>query len=251
MEISTTTINRNPGRRAAVNALAAVGFIVLLIMGISLAIYSATYLPKIASRIGGAAVSLSSVFHRNDTAPQLNVVTATTTLPFEGPIVATTTNATTTTPKPVVKTPTHTAGATYTTVTTTPVAAAPYGDPDLSVKITATGYLTTSDTNSFVASKTIPSGKRGAVKFTVTNAGTNVSGAWDFSVKIPTSPTYTYNSSAEQSLAPGDSVDFVLGFDRTRTGTDREITVTVDPSGDIRESNENNNTDSVSIDIGS
>ncbi len=59
MEIMTTTVNRNPGRRAAVNALAVVGFLALLAAGIALAIYSASYFPKIASRLGGAAVSLN------------------------------------------------------------------------------------------------------------------------------------------------------------------------------------------------
>lgn len=247
MEITTFNTSGTGTRRAAVNALAFVGFIALLILGISLAIYSASYLPKVASRVGSAAVSLSSIFNRTDNAPQLNVVTATTTLPFEAPVVATTTA---TKPKPVT-TPVRTAGETITTVTTTSAAVAPYGNPDLQVKITGTGYLTTSDTNSFVAATAIPSGKRGAVKFTVTNTGTNVSGVWKFDVKIPTSPSYTYHSSTQQSLAPGDSIDFVLGFDRARNGTDREITVTVDSNNDVHESNENNNTDSATIDIGS
>jgi hypothetical protein len=83
MEITTTTINRNPDRRAAVNALAIVGFIALLIIGIGLAIYSARFVPNIASRFGGAAVSLSSIFKKSED-PALEVVTATTTLPFEG-----------------------------------------------------------------------------------------------------------------------------------------------------------------------
>jgi hypothetical protein len=62
MEITTTTTTRNPARHAAINGLAIVGFIALLVAGIALAIYSARFLPKTASRIGAAAVSLSSVF---------------------------------------------------------------------------------------------------------------------------------------------------------------------------------------------
>lgn len=253
MEITTTTINRNPGRRAAVNALAFVGFIALLIIGIILAIYSARYLPRLSSRLGGAAVSLSSVFHKNDTA-QLQVVTATTTLPIEDATTpaettstTTTTVETTPTKKPVSTTPGQT---TYTTITTTTGPAELYGKSDLTVKITAVGYLTRSgDTDTFVESSSIPSGKNGAVKFTVTNAGTNTTGSWKFEASVPTSPSQTFTSPTQNSLAPGDSIDYVLGFEKGKKGNDRDIIVTVDPKDSIDESNEGNNEDAQAVDI--
>lgn len=252
MEITTTTINRNSGRRAAVNALAIVGFIALIIIGIGLAIYSARFMPSLASRFGGAAVSLSSVFHRADENPSLQVVTATTTLPIadeDAAAVATTTPATDTKPATGTHAGTGTGTTKYTTVTTTQIIA-PYGDPDLTVRITAVGYLRSSgDTDSFVESGTVPSGKNGAVKFTVTNTGTNVTGSWKFRVEVPTSPSQTFTSPSQDSLKPNDSVDYVLGFEKGQKGNNRDIVVTVDSGKNVSESNENNNEDSESIDI--
>jgi hypothetical protein len=253
MEITTTTINRNPNRTAAVNALALVGFIALLIIGIGLAIYSVRFVPSVASRFSSAAVSLSSIFKKNED-PALQVVTATTTLPFEAPVVVATTTATSTevatTSTPVKHTGTSGGGqsTTVTTVVTTPVA--PYGNPDLAVTITDTGYLASNgDTNTFVHATTVPLGKTGAVKFTVTNVGTNVSGGWNFNVVVPTSPSQNFNSGNQNSLAPGDSIDYTLGFDRGSAGTNRIITVTLDPNNNVIESNEGNNVASRSVDI--
>ncbi|MDB4992318.1 MAG: Peptidase sortase-like protein [Parcubacteria group bacterium] len=254
MEITTTTINRDPSRRAAVNALAIVGFIALLIIGIGLAIYSARFVPSIASRFGGAAVSLSSIFKKNED-PALQVVTATTTLPFET-IVATTT-ATTTVTAATTTTPVHTStgtgtgtGQTSTVVTTVTTPVAPHGLSDLAVIITAVGYLNSpGNTSTFVPSNNVPNGKSGAVQFTVTNAGTNYTGSWNFNVNVPTVPAQNYNSANQPSLAPGDSIDYVLGFDRGNSGVSRTITVALDSNNQVVESNEGNNFASRSIDI--
>jgi hypothetical protein len=249
MEITTTTVNRNPGRRAAVNALAIVGFIALIIIGIGLAIYSASSFPKLTSKIGGAAVSLSSVFRGKDTEPaSLQVITATSTLPIDDAVVATSTEIVATTTKPTgTKTPTsHT---TYQTVTVTQEAT-PYGDPDLYVTITDIGYLRTDgDTDTFESANLIDNDKDGAVKFTITNIGTNVTGAWKFKAEIPSSPSQNFTSPNQDSLKPGDSIDYVLGFEKGKKGDNREITITVDPSNTVHESNENNNVayDSVNI----
>lgn len=254
MEITTTTINRNNGRRTAVNALAIVGFIALIIIGIGLAIYTAQYAPKIASKLNGAAVSLSSIFHPNSDNASLQVVTATTTLPFSGDATTATTSlpaATSTTPNTGTKTGTGTAGPTkYVTVTTT-TTVAPYGDPDLTVTITDVGYLRTkNDTDTFVASDSVSSGRDGAVKFTVKNIGTNVTGDWKFQLTLPTSSSNsTFTSPTQDSLKPGESVDYILGFQHSRSGNDRAITVKVDSGKDVSESNEGNNYDSATIDL--
>jgi hypothetical protein len=253
MEITTTTINRNPSRRAAVNALAIVGFIALIIIGIGLAIYSARFAPTVASRLGGAAVSLSSVFRPAGEAPSLQVVTATSSIPFADEVTATSTVATTTGSTATGGTHTSTGGnaTTYTTVTTTQIVD-PYGDPDLTVHITDVGYLRTDGkTNTFVSSNNVPSGKDGAVKFTVTNSGTNVTGSWKFRVDVPTNPSQTFTSPSQESLKPGDNVDYVLGFEKGKKGDNRDITVTVDSGKNVSESNEGNNEDSESIDINS
>ncbi|MEO6536604.1 MAG: CARDB domain-containing protein [Candidatus Paceibacterota bacterium] len=248
MEITTTTINRNPARRAAINSLAVVGFIALIIIGIGLAIYSARYVPLAVSRFSTAAVSLSQVFRPATTTPVLQVVSlASTTLPIENDVATSTASTTVTFPTATttpVKTATTGTGTTHTVVTTTTTRPAPYGLSDLAVTITQVGYLDNGTTESFIGATTIPYGKTGAVKFTVRNLGTNVSGNWNFRADVPTSPSFSFTSPNQQSLLPGDQIDYTLGFDRGQQGNNRVITVTVDPSGYVNEQNENNNTGS-------
>jgi len=255
MEITTTTIEQNPNRRAAINALAAVGFIVLIAIGVALAIWSARYVPKAVSRIGSAAVSLSSVFRGHDEGPAQLGVVSTSTLPIDGPVAITAPVATTTNP---AATSNHTgttgsgSGSVSTqTVTTVVNKPAPlYGNPDLTVTITNVGYLRSGDdTDTFVASNSVPDNKEGAVQFTVANNGTNTTGTWKFKADIPTSPSLNYTSPTQPSMKPGDRIEYTLGFDRTKSGNNREITITVDSGHDVNESNENNNEDSENVDI--
>lgn len=239
MEPTTSTT-----RRAAINALAIVGFIVLIIIGMALAVYAATFVPKIVTRLNSAAVYLSSIFVPASSDVSLEVV------PFpEAPVseVATTSVAAPATP---VAAPAAIAGTpttvTYPTVKPTPTLS---GLSDLTVTITSRGYLTTSDTASFIKADSVPSGARPAVKFTITNSGTNLSGRFTFKAPLPTSSTYTFTSDSQDSLLPGEHIDYVLGFDRARTGDSRDITITVDPDNLIVEANERNNTDSITLDI--
>lgn len=250
----TSSPTPSPVRRVAINALALVGFVVLIIIGMTLAIYAASFVPKAVTRLNSAAVYLSSIFVSADK-PGLQVVTPGTEVPFgetPGAGISTTTAATSTpaTPaKPVATTPTQ--GTQTTTVYPTGGTATPtlYGLSDLSVTIVSTGYLTTNDTASFVASKTVPDGLRGAVKFSVKNIGTNTSGRFTFKAVLPTSSTYTFNSGLQDALLPGEHIDYVLGFDRARTGEDREIAITVDATHEIVESNENNNQATATVEI--
>ncbi|CAN5720054.1 hypothetical protein BH11PAT2_BH11PAT2_08450 [soil metagenome] len=259
MEITTTTINRNPSRRAAINTLAVVGFIALIIIGIGLAIYSARYVPLAVSRIGTAAVSLSSVFRPAQTDPALQVVSlASTTLPIENNDATTTASTTVTFPEATttpVKTTTGgtpgTTGGTHTVVTTTTTTTrpAPYGLADLTVLVTQVGYLNNGTTESFVPATSIPYGKTGAVKFTVKNPGTNVTGPWLFRADVPTSPSFSFTSPVQQSLLPGDQIDYTLGFDRGLQGDNRVVTITVDSTNVVPESNEGNNVSSGAVTV--
>jgi hypothetical protein len=215
---STLKINREPVRHATLQGLAAVGFVTLIIAGIMLAIYAARFVPEAASRVGSAAVYLSQVFTPAKKA-DLQVVTqipfgvASTTESTTTAVVATTT---TTVTKPVTYPPATTPGEETTTTYPsggTPVATL-HGLPDLKVTITQVGYLSLNNTDSFIAAKVIPSGLRGAVKFTVTNVGTNTTGNWSFNANLPTTSSFTFNSDAQKPLLPGERIDYTLGFDR-------------------------------------
>lgn len=253
--METTTIRtttRSGSRQAAVNALAIVGFIVLIIIGMALAIYAATFVPAALSRVGSAAVYLSSqVFPSDEGDTDLVVVPPTETVPFGDDAEVATSTPTTTPATGGTVTTNPRPGTPTTTVIPVQVPASTnyYGLPDLVIENVQTGYLSSSNTSSFRASSRVPDGERGAVKFTIANRGTNVSGRFDFEVELPTTRGYTYSSRTQQSLRPGERIEYVMGFDQTREGNNRRIEITVDQDDDVRESNENNNDRSVTIDI--
>ncbi|MFM2330932.1 MAG: hypothetical protein RLZZ26_439 [Candidatus Parcubacteria bacterium] len=262
-----TESTSSPVRQVATNGLAVVGFVALVTAGLWLAVYSTRFVPVVVNRIGAAAVYLGSVFTpaSGSTVSVVPTPTSTTTIPFgtdstsgtgaTASIPATTTTtavATTPVKTPVKPAPVKNPVSTGSTGTDTyqisgTAKTAPYGDPDLAVAVVSTGYLTQASTDSFVASTTVPLGDRAAVHFTVTNIGTNWSGTWTFSASIPTRPAYTFHSPVQQSLAPGDSVDYTLGFDQAVTGPNQVITITIDPIG--IDSNANNNTTSAGMTV--
>ena len=242
--------NSVPNRRVIVHTLATVGFIALISASMWLAVYSTRFVPDVVNRLGSAAVYLGSVFVPGEKSSLSVIPTASTTIPF-GPATSTnmaSTPATPTTPKkstPTLGTRTDTTyqigGATTT--------GALSGLPDLVVHINAVGYLATSSATSFVASTTVPSGSRPAVNFTIQNIGTNKSGPWRFSATIPTQTNFLFLSQPQQSLAPGDSIDYTLGFDQANKGTDKLITIIANFDHTLGESNTNNNTASTSLTI--
>lgn len=256
MEITTTTQEKGPGS-TAINALAVIGFIVLILIGIALAVYAARYVPIALNRLSGtAAVSLRS---EDGEQPDYDVVVNQAVLPFE-PVATSSTPAPS--PAPAYTAPPSTSntgygggtGVTYgrpTTVTipVTVPAPAPYGRPDLTVDITAIGYCTRNDADSFRRARSVPEDENAGFQFTVRNIGTNTSGRWDFEYELPTSPAIERTVKSQRSLAPNDSMVFTLCFTEPRTGNNREVTVRVDSGRDVSESNENNNEDSARIDI--
>lgn len=250
METTTIKTTRTGQHGAAINALAIVGFVALIIAGMALAIYAARFVPTAVSNLGSAAAYLSSqIFPGGDGDTDLVVVPPVDTVPFPDTEPATTTA--TTTPAATTTTPVVTPQPPTTVVVPIQVPASVNytGLPDLVIENVQTGYLTSANTNSFRASREVPDGERGAVKFTIANRGTNVAGSFRFEVELPTSPSYTYRSSTQQSLRPDERIEYVLGFDRTRTGDNRTISIEIDSRDDVPESNERNNTHSVRIDI--
>ncbi len=243
-------------RRTATHSLAAVGFITLLTLGIWLAVYSTRFVPSVVNGVGAAAVSLSSVF-TNAPAPSLPAIsTASTTIPFEEAGSTLSTGASSTPAAAPAEAPIRpavapTAGKQTTGTypisgTTTPALS---GLPDLAVTINAVGYLATSSADSFIASSTVPVGNRPAVRFTIKNIGTNVTGTWYFSATIPTQTSYLYQSLPQQSLNPGDSIDYTLGFDQANRGAAKVVTIIANYNHAIAESNTDNDTASTSVTI--
>ena len=236
-------------REAAIKSLAVVGFIALVGAGIWLAIYSTRFVPAAVDRIGAAAVYLGAIFTRDNDLGLTVVPTpsATTTIPFGN---ATTTATSTPTTQPGGA---PTAGPqTNTTVQITGTMGAPanlHGLPDLTIRVTAVGYLTTASPDSFVESSTVPRGERPAVKFSVTNIGTNSTGAWRFEAELPTRRSFTYRSPSQQALLPGESIEYTLGFDQPDRGDDQEITIRLDQDDAVNESSENNNNASATVDV--
>ena len=255
-EFQSNTENRS----AVVNTLAVVGFIALIGGSMWLAVYSTRFVPEVVNRLGSAAVYLGSVFVPSPE-PSLSVIptpVASTTIPFSVASSTLSTNATTTPkktttptqPKPVATTAgTKTVGTYQMNDATTTTQVLPSGLPDFIVTINAIGYLATSSADSFIASSTVPAGNRPAVKFTIKNTGTNTTGTWRFSASIPTQTAYIYQSLPQQSLAPGDSIDYILGFDQANRGAGQTISVTANFDRAVIESNSDNNSASAKITI--
>jgi len=239
-------------RQTVINGLAVIGFVALLFAGMALAVYTARYVPVAMSNLASAAVYLSSLFVPADNGATLEVVT--TTIPFEETrseevpteeIPAVTPSTTPVAPpKPAL--PIVPSGGTKTDTTyqigTSPAPLS--GLPDLAATITATGYLTTIATDSFVASTTVPRGMHPAVKFVIKNIGTNVASAsWRFTASLPARDATIFISQPQPALNPGDSIEYTLGFDQASPGQNRTFSVTANiNSAPFAESNNVNNT---------
>jgi hypothetical protein len=88
-----------------------------------------------------------------------------------------------------------------------------------------------------------------AVRFTIKNVGTNVTGQWRWSASIPTESAFIYQSQPQQSLAPGDRIEYTLGFDQAIRGFERTISVSANFDRTVAESNPNNNSASAKITV--
>jgi hypothetical protein len=246
--VTPATEPKKASGSAAVEALAIIGFIALLILGIMLALYGARFIPGAVSKIVHTSSTIGSPSDSDNatsTQPSYLHVTSTTALQ---PSAATTTVTLPSSPQhwsapvtepsqPIV---THHESTGY---------KAPYGNPDLATTILATGYLTGESTDTFVPAQLIPPGARPAVKFIIANKGTNATGPWNFLAKIPTVTGTVFTSPTEVSMNPGDHVVFTLGFNQAFPGPAQTITVVADPTNVIYESNEGNNSAAAAVTI--
>lgn len=122
--------------------------------------------------------------------------------------------------------------------TTTPKPTAP-GVPDLSVRVLAVGVVDA--WGNFVERQPMHQDEVVAVKFDISNNGTASTGNWYFTVQLPMQQAYTYASPIQMNLTPGSHIENVLRFKPINSGGGM-ITVTVDSTYAVRESNEGNNT---------
>lgn len=128
----------------------------------------------------------------------------------------------------------------------------PNGDVDLEVEILGVGTIERNNRDyDEKRDHTLDRDERGAVRFVVRNIGTKTSDDWTFEVELPTRPSLTYRPNRDQDgLAPGSSIEFILGFDQLSSRDEEEIVVTVDPRDRLDdERNRRNNTDEIDVEI--
>lgn len=149
-----------------------------------------------------------------------------------------TTPVTGVTPKPP-KTPGTTTTNTYTyTGTSTP--SNPNGVVNLRGKVIAVGVLDRT-TGEFTASTSINISARVGVKFEIENIGTRTSSAWSFIAQLPTTPFHSFQSAAQIPLAPGDKIEYTLGFDSVEGQKKVQFLLNVDPSAQTYDVDRTNN----------
>ncbi|MDO8553150.1 MAG: hypothetical protein Q7S01_06555 [bacterium] len=118
------------------------------------------------------------------------------------------------------------------------------GVADLSVRILSTGVIDPISGN-IIPREPVSPNDLVAVRFLITNASGSSTGPWYFTAQLPTSPMYPYTSPAQTSLAPGASIENMLRFKNAVPGG--LFSVSLDPVNEVKESNEGNNSASVSI----
>lgn len=144
-----------------------------------------------------------------------------------------------TTTTPVTTTPGEGSNSVYEIVNDPSIPSNSNGLVDFTATIDTIGIL---DANGqFVASSTPNSNSKVAVKFTIKNIGDKKSDNWYFNAVLPTSPFHIFSSKSQQALAPGEKIEFTMGFDRPKIGENQLIIINIDPSGGIKESDKTNN----------
>lgn len=121
---------------------------------------------------------------------------------------------------------------------------APKTPADLRVQILSVGVL---ESNGSISNR-YPSNQNdiAAVRFRVSNAGGSASGNWYFTSTLPVTSQQLYTSPAQASMGAGYSGEYILQFRPVQAGGGT-FTVYVDAGNAVKESNESNNTASITI----
>ncbi len=222
-----------------------IGLVVVLIVLGSYAIIRV--IPSILSSLASVSVSVSSIF-KPKTTPVPTATPAATVIPATPTPTPTNTNGVifsnaTPTPTPVTQVQTNPVQTTQTNNFYNPNARA-----DLAVRVISTGIINRTN-NQFIAEPTINSGDKAAVRFEIVNQGDKATGNWTFSALLPTqSAQNIYTSPVERSLAPGDRIEFTMGFEGITSGA-QSLIISADEGNIVPESNENNNTATIPFSI--
>jgi len=108
----------------------------------------------------------------------------------------------------------------------------PNGRVDLTVRIISTGII--DEHGAYIPSTSINMYQQGAIQFSVINEGSRASDTWTFNAVLPTFPMHIFHSENQKALAPGDRIDFTLGFNQLNKDlTEGVITINVDPAGSV------------------
>lgn len=124
----------------------------------------------------------------------------------------------------------------------TPSSPVETGSPDLSVRVLSVGVI--DDGGNYIQRAPMHAGEISAVKFDIANNGGASTGAWYFTVNLPMQGGYLYASPAQASLAPGAHIENILRFRPMQSGGGN-LTITVDSTKAVSESNEGNNSTAI------
>jgi hypothetical protein len=120
-----------------------------------------------------------------------------------------------------------------------PIITKSYRGPDLAVRVMQVGILNgrnlVTTQNRFNYSDMV------GIKFEVRNDGDANTGPWNFTTFLPSLTTPIYNSDAQISLRPGDSILFTIGFSNLTNQDIGLVTINIDPQNLVKESTEANN----------
>ncbi len=187
--------------------------------------------PSIFSSLASVSVAVSSIFKPKATpTPAL-------TLPSPTPLVI----VTTPTPTPDYIEPTATPGYTTQPTPTPTVIHTQTGKPDLAIQIESVGVIDR-NSNIFVPRSSIDASERAGIRFAVVNLGGRNSGTWTWNALMPVATANSvYSSAPQRSLAPGERIEFTMGFDGIRSGGSQNAVISVDEQNFISETREDNN----------
>lgn len=120
------------------------------------------------------------------------------------------------------------------------------GNADLIIRITDVGVM--NGNNQFYYSNTLSRNDKVAIKFEIQNTGGQNSGPFQFSANLPSYNNSFYQSNTENSLAPGETRQYTIGFTNPISGNST-ISFTIDSGNMVNETNEGNNYASRTINV--